>query len=123
MRVQLGYSGIRREEERVRRRRKGGYIEGTGRIQWGYSESTGGYSEYTVWVHWGTVRVQLGYSEGTVGYSEDTLRVHRGTVRVQFGYSEIRREEERVRRRREGGYIEGTGRIQWGYSESTVGAQ
>ena len=45
------------------------------------------------------------------------------TVRVQFGYSEIRREEERVRRRREGGYIEGTGRIQWGYSESTVGAQ
>ena len=27
----------------------------------------------------------------------------------------------RVRRRRKGGYIEGTGRIQWGYSESTVG--
>ena len=25
------------------------------------------------------------------------------------------------RRRRKGGYIEGTGRIQWGYSESTVG--
>ena len=48
------------------------------------------------------------------------MRVHWGTVRVQFGYSEIRREEERVRRRREGGYIEGTGRIQWGYSESTV---
>ena len=33
------------------------------------------------------------------------MRVHWGTVRVQFGYSEIRREEERVRRRREGGYI------------------
>ena len=26
-----------------------------------------------------------------------------------------------MRRRRKGGYIEGTGRIQWGYSESTVG--
>ena len=39
------------------------------------------------------------------GYSEDTVRVHWGTVRVQLGYSEIRREEERVRRRREGGYI------------------
>ena len=25
------------------------------------------------------------------------------------------------RRRRKGGYIEGIGRIQWGYSESTVG--
>ena len=36
-----GYSGIRREE-RVRRSRKGGYIEGTGRIQWEYSESTVG---------------------------------------------------------------------------------
>ena len=59
VRVQLGYSGIRREEERVRRRRrKGGYIEGTGRIQWGYSESTVGYSECTVRVHWGTVRIQ-----------------------------------------------------------------
>ena len=59
-----------------------------------------------------TVRVQLGYSEGTVGYSEDTVRVHWGTVRIQFGYSEIRREEERVRRRkREGGYIEGTVRL------------
>ena len=35
-----------------------------------------------------------------------------------------RREEERVmRRRREGGYSEGTERIQWGYSESTVGVQ
>ena len=54
VRVQLGYSGIRREEERVRRRRKGGYIEGTGRIQWG----TVGYSEYTVRIHWGTVRIQ-----------------------------------------------------------------
>ena len=74
MRVQFGYSEIRREEERVRRRREGGYIEGTGRIQWGYSEST-------------------------VGYSEDTVRVHWGTVRVQLGYSGIRREEERVRRR------------------------
>ena len=51
MRVQLGYSGIRREEERVRRSREGGYIEGTGRIQWGYSESTVGYSEDTVRVH------------------------------------------------------------------------
>ena len=70
-----------------------------------------------------TVRVQLGYSEGTEGYSGDTVRVHWGTVRVQFGYSEMRREEERVRRRREGGYIEGTGRIQWGYSESTVRIQ
>ena len=39
--VEEGYSGIRREEERVRRRRKG-YIEGTGRIQWEYSESTVG---------------------------------------------------------------------------------
>ena len=55
-----------------------------------------------------------------MGYSEDTVRVHWGTVRVQLGYSGIRREEERVRRRRKG-YIEGTGRIQWGYSESTVG--
>ena len=44
MRVQLGYSGIRREEERVRRRRERGNIEGTGRIQWGCSESTVGYS-------------------------------------------------------------------------------
>ena len=39
----------------MRRRREGGYIEGTGRIQWGYSESTVGYSEDTVMVHWGTV--------------------------------------------------------------------
>ena len=68
-----------------------------------------------------TVRVQGGYSESKVGYSEDTVRVHWGTVKVQLGYSGIRREEERVRRRRKGGYIEGTGRIQWGYSESTVG--
>ena len=59
-----------------------------------------------------TVRVQLGYSEGTVGYSGDTVRGHWDTVRVQLGYSEIRREEERVGRRREGGYIEGTGSIQ-----------
>ena len=57
MRVQLGYSEIRREE-RGRRRREGGYIEDTGRIQWGYSESTVGYSEDTVRVHWGTVRIQ-----------------------------------------------------------------
>ena len=31
------------------------------------------------------------------------------------------REGERVRRRREGGYSESTGMIQWGYSKSTVG--
>ena len=31
----------------MRRRRKGGYIEGTGRIQWG-----------TVRVQWGTVSIQ-----------------------------------------------------------------
>ena len=31
-----------------------------------------------------------------------------------------RREEERVRRKGEGGYSERIGRIQWGYSESTV---
>ena len=55
VRVQLGYSEMRRG---VRRRREGGYIEGTGRIQWGYSESTVGYSEDTVRVHWGTVRIQ-----------------------------------------------------------------
>ena len=75
-----------------------------------------GYSEDTMRVHLGhredTVRVQLGYSGSTVGYSEDTVRVHWGTVRVQLGYRGIRREEERVRRRREGEYIEGTGRIQ-----------
>ena len=58
------HNGARREEERVRRRREGGYSEGTGRIQWGYSEST------------------VGYSEGTLRYSEDT-------VRVQWGYSGI----------------------------------
>ena len=51
------------------------------------------------------------------------MRVHWGSVRVQLGYSGIRREEERVRRKREGGYIEDTGRIQWGYSESPVGVQ
>ena len=39
-----------------------------------------------------------------------TVRVHWGSVRVQLGYIGIRR-EERVRRRREGGYIEDTGRI------------
>ena len=33
-----------------------------------------------------------------MGHSEDT-------VRVQLGYSGIRREEERVRRRREGGTL------------------
>ena len=32
-----------------------GYSEGTGRIQWGYSESSVGHSD-------DTVRVQLGYS-------------------------------------------------------------
>ena len=55
--------------------------------------------------------VQGGYSKSTVGYSEDTVRVHWGAVRVQLRYSWIRREEERVRRRREGGYIEDKGRI------------
>ena len=45
------HNGARREEERVRRRREGGYSEGTGRIQWGYSECTVGYSE-------GTLRIQ-----------------------------------------------------------------
>ena len=39
------------------------------------------------------------------------MRVQWDTVRVQLGYSGIRREEERVRRRREEGYIEDTGRI------------
>ena len=82
------HNGARREEERVRSRGEGGYSEGTGRIKWGYSEST-------------------------LGYSDDTVRVHWGRVRVQLGYSGIRRDEERARRRREGGYIEGTGRIQW----------
>ena len=71
------HNGARREEERVRRRREGGYIEGTGRIQWGYSESTVGYSEDTVRVQLGysegTGRIQWGYSESTVGYSEGTL--------------------------------------------------
>ena len=42
----------------------------------------------------------MGYSEGTLGLSEGSV-----------GYIGIRREEERVRRRREGGYIEDTGRI------------
>ena len=41
------------------------------------------------------------------------MRVHWGTVRVQLGYSGIRREEERVRRRR----------IHLGYREDTVGLQ
>ena len=53
------HNGARREEERVRRRGKG-YSEGTGRIQWGYSESTVGYSEGT-----------LGHSEGSVGVQWD----------------------------------------------------
>ena len=83
------HNGARREEERVRSRGgEGEYSEGTGRIKWGHSEST-------------------------LGYSDDTVRVHWGIVRVQSGYSGIRRDEERARRRREGGYIEGTGRIQW----------
>ena len=52
------------------------------------------------------------------------MRVHWGTVRVQFGYSEMRREEERVRRRREqGGYSGDTVRVQWGHSEDTVRVQ
>ena len=59
----------------MRRRRERGNIEGTGRIQWVYSESTVGYSEDTVRVHWGTVRIQLGFSWGTVGYSEGTGRI------------------------------------------------
>ena len=45
------HNGASRVEERVRRRREGGYSEGTGRIQWGYSESTVGYSEDTAGVH------------------------------------------------------------------------
>ena len=44
------------------------------------------------------------------------MRVHWGSVRVQLGYSEIRREVERVRRRRGRGYIEV-------YREDTVGIQ
>ena len=52
------HNGARREEERVRRRGEGGYSEGTGRIQWGYSESTVRNSEDTVRVHWGAVRIQ-----------------------------------------------------------------
>ena len=46
-----------------------------------------------------------------MGYSRDTVGVHWGAVRVQLGYIGIRREEERVRRRRQGGYIEDTGRV------------
>ena len=70
-----------------------------------------GHSEGSVGVQWDTVRVQGGNSESTVGYTEDTVRVHWGAVRVQLGYIGIRREEKRVRRRREGGCIEDTGRI------------
>ena len=44
------------------------------------------------------MRVQGGYSESTLGYSDDTVRVHWGTVRVQSGYSGIRRDEEEERR-------------------------
>ena len=48
MRVQFGYSEIRREVERVRRREgqedtlrvQGGYSGDTVRVQWGYSEDT-----------------------------------------------------------------------------------
>ena len=58
----------------MRRRREGGYIEGTGRIQWGYSVSTVGYSEDTVRVHWGTERVQLGYSG--IRREEERRRIH-----------------------------------------------
>ena len=39
------------------------------RVQLGYSEDTG--------------RIWWGYSESTVGYSEDTVRVHLGTVGIQ----------------------------------------
>ena len=60
------------------------------------------------------MRVQGGNSESTLGYTEDTVRVHWGAVRVQLGYIGIRREEERVRRRREGGCIEDTVRVQGG---------
>ena len=42
------HNGARWEEERVRRRGGDRYSEGNGRIQWGYSESTVGYSEDTV---------------------------------------------------------------------------
>ena len=42
---------------------------------------------------------------------------------VVLGGGEWTREEERVRRRREGGYSEGTGRIQWGYSDNILGVQ
>ena len=81
------HNGARREEERVRRTREGGYIEGTGRIQWGYSESTVGYSEDTVRVQLGysegTGRIQWGYSESIVGYSEGTLGHSEGSVGVQ----------------------------------------
>ena len=54
-----------------------------------------------------------------MGYSDDTVRVHWGTVRVQSGYSGIRRDEERARRRREGGSL----RVQGGYSGDTVRVQ
>ena len=56
------------------------------------------------------MRIQGGYIRDTVRVQWGTVRVHWGTVRVQLGYSGIRK-EERVRRRREGGYIEDTGRI------------
>ena len=72
------HNGARREEERVGRRREGGYIEGrlghsedTVRVQLGYSEGTGR-------IQWGTVRAQWG-----------TVRVHWGIVRVQLGYRGI----------------------------------
>ena len=71
----------------MRRRREGVYIEGTGRIQWGYSESTVEYSEDTVRVQLGysegTGRIQWGYSESTVGNSEGTLGHSEGSVGVQ----------------------------------------
>ena len=70
-----------------------------------------GHREDTVRVRLGYSGVQWGYSEGTLGHSECSVWVHWGSVRVQLGYIGIRREEERVRRRREGGYIEDTGRI------------
>ena len=87
MRVQFGYSEIRREEERVGGGGKEGYIEGTGRIQWGYSESTVGHSEDTLGHSEDTVRVQVGVKWDTVrvqgGYSGVTVRVQWGTVSKQ----------------------------------------
>ena len=78
------HNGARREEERVRRRGEGGYSEGTGSIQWGYSESTVRYSEGTLGHSEGSVGVQWDYSESTVRYSEGTLGHSEGSVGVQW---------------------------------------